>query len=275
MLGLPFVVQADAQSSGGGLPQGGVAGSTLRNILDVPVGTILPVKINHGFSSKNARAGQTITGRIMQHVPLPGGGKIPEGAKVVGAVVSVTPAGSGGGARISLRFNELEIHRRQTAIVTDLRALASMVEVQEAEIPATPLDHGTSDAWATLRQIGGDMKYGVGGPVTDSSGQTVGKGVFDGVLVHVRALRRDEVPGSAGCGRPPTGVVGFFSGRLRSLWDEWSDDCACWPDGADGRDCAGGGERRDQSARRERNAAARYSGIGGQPGNSRREVLPM
>jgi hypothetical protein len=179
MLGFLCVLQAGAQSSGGGLPQGGFAGSTLRNILDVPVGTILPVKINHGFSSKNARAGQTITGRIMQDVPLPGGSKIPEGAKVVGAVLSVTAAGSSGGARISLRFNELEIHHQRTAIVTDLRALGSMSEVQEAEIPIVTMDYGTSYAWATLRQIGGDMKYGVGGPVTDSWSRTVCRGALD------------------------------------------------------------------------------------------------
>jgi hypothetical protein len=37
--------------------------------------------LNHGFSTKNARAGEVITGRIMQDVPLPNAGKIPEGAK--------------------------------------------------------------------------------------------------------------------------------------------------------------------------------------------------
>jgi hypothetical protein len=198
------------------LPEGGFAGSTFRNILDVPVGTILPVKINHGFSSKNARAGQIITGRIMQDLPLAVGGKIPEGAKVVGAVVTVTAAASGG-ARISLRFNELEIHHRRMAMVTDMRALGSMVEVQEAEIPATPLDHGTSYAWATLRQIGGDMKYGVGGPVTDSSGETVGKGVFDGVLVHVRAQEGTKCRGALDA-----------EDRLQALWVFSADACGVY-----------------------------------------------
>jgi hypothetical protein len=217
-LGLLFVLQGGAQSSGGGgLPRGGAADRARQESLEVPAGTILPMKINHGFSSKNARVGQTITGRIMQNVPLPGGGKIPEGTKVIGTVVSVAPAGSSGGARITLRFNELEMHHRRTAMVTDMRALGSMVEVEEAEIPRTPLDHGTSYAWATLRQIGGDMKYGVGGPVTDSSGETVGKGVFDGVLVHVRAQEGTKCRGALDA-----------EDRLQALWVFSADACGVY-----------------------------------------------
>src|SRR5579864_5110182 len=83
--------------------------------LQVPAGTILPVRLNHGFSSRSARDGQPITGRIMQDVPLPSGEKIPEGAKILGSIVSVQAAGSNGGARISFRFDRLEIHHRRSS----------------------------------------------------------------------------------------------------------------------------------------------------------------
>jgi hypothetical protein len=59
---------------------GGI-GDCDQQSLQVPVGTVLPVRLNHGFSSKNARNGQPITGRIMQEVPLPSAGKIKEGQR--------------------------------------------------------------------------------------------------------------------------------------------------------------------------------------------------
>ena len=185
--------------------------------LEIPVGTILPVRINHGFSSKNAKSGQGITARMMQNVPLPDGSKIPEGAKVIGAVVSVTPAGNSGGAQISIRFSQLKFHHRNVQIVTGLRALASMVEVEYAQIPETTPDFGTPYAWITTHQIGGDVKYGVGGPVTDRSNQLVGQGVFDGSLVHVRS-------------QPGTKCRGALDAedRLQALWVFSADACGVY-----------------------------------------------
>lgn len=51
--------------------------------LDIPAGTVLPVRLNHGLSSKTSVAGHVITGRVMQDVPLPNNQKIPAGAKVL------------------------------------------------------------------------------------------------------------------------------------------------------------------------------------------------
>src|SRR5262249_31793682 len=70
--------------------------------LQVPAGTVLPIRLNHGISSKDARVGQTITGRIMQDVPLLNGRKIPEGVKVLGTIVSVPAPGKSGARKISL-----------------------------------------------------------------------------------------------------------------------------------------------------------------------------
>jgi hypothetical protein len=177
--------------------------------LEVPAGTILPVRLNHGFSSKTAVVGQAISARVMQDVPLPGGGKIPAGARLVGAVVSASsaqPAQARGG-NISFRFSQVQHGQQTFRITANLRAIGSLLEVMEAQRPETPAGFGTPYNWVTTNLIGGDVKYGVGGPVTDSGSHTVGEGTPDGVLVHVRAHSE------GGCQGEPAG-----SDRLQALW---------------------------------------------------------
>lgn len=188
-----------------------------QDTLAIPAGTILPVKINHGFTSKDAKTGQSITARVMQDVPLPNGRKIPAGAKVIGTVLSSSPARSGTGGRISARFDQLELHHRRIPIVTDLRALASFMEVNYAGVPETTIGFGTPYVWATTRLIGGDEKYGVGSVVTDQDSKTVGIGLDGGVLVHVR-------------GKPGTKCRGPLDGEdhLQALWVFSSDACGVY-----------------------------------------------
>ena len=193
------------------------AGSGNQESFQVPAGTVLPVRLNHGFSSKTARAGQAITGRIMQDVPLPNNGKIPEGAKVLGTIVSVVPAQNSGNSKISFRFDALQIHHRRISIVTNLRALAGFMEVQYAQTPETSPGFGTPIPWVTTSQIGGDEVYGVGGPVTDQSSTTVGKAVFGGVLVHVRAQPGSKCRGALDA-----------EDRLQALWVFSSDACGLY-----------------------------------------------
>jgi hypothetical protein len=158
-----------------------------QEILRVPAGTIIPVRLNHTFSSKGAKKGQIITARIMQDVPLPSSRKIPKGSTIAGRVISAEPAEPNRGGKISFVFDELEIHHQKNVVSTNLRAMASFVEVQFAQVPETGLDYGTPDHWATTRQIGGDEVYGKEGVVTDQWSRIVGESTYDGVLVHVRA----------------------------------------------------------------------------------------
>lgn len=185
--------------------------------LEIPAGTILPVRLNQGLSSKSARQGQVVTGRIMQDVPLQNNGKIPEGSKVFGTIVSVDQAGNSTSAKISLRFDTLEIHHRKISIVASLRALAGFMEVQSAQTPDFSPGFGTPYLWATTRQIGGDVVYGVGGPVTDQSSETVGKGVYGGVLVHLRAQPESRCRGALDS-----------EDRLQALWVFSSDACGVY-----------------------------------------------
>jgi hypothetical protein len=205
--------QAAAQTPGG---KKGIRNADQRS-LHVPAGTVLPVRLNGGFSSKNARTGQAISGRIMQDVPLPGGGKIPAGANAMGKIEAVAAAGSSSGARISFRFDQLEVHHRRSAMVSNLRALASALEVDFAQIPERSPDFGTPYHWATTQQVGGDERYGVGGPVTDQGSNTVGEGVWGGVLVHVRA-------------QPGTKCRGALDAedRLQALWIFSAEACGVY-----------------------------------------------
>jgi hypothetical protein len=195
----------------------GGAGGPVENI-NVPIGTILPVSLRHGLSSKDAHPGQLIEGRVMQDVPLPNGDKIPAGAKILGTVVvSSASGGQGSGGKLILRFDKLEFRDHTIAVITDLRALAPFRDVQSAQFADSPSDYGSPTGWSTTVQIGGDIKYGVGGAVKNRQKQTVGKGVEGGVLVHVRTR-----PGSP-CEGPVDG-----DDRLQALWVFSADSCGIY-----------------------------------------------
>jgi hypothetical protein len=192
-------------------------GGVGRDGVQIPAGTILPIRLNHGFSSKSTRVGQELKGRVMQDVPLPGSGKIPEGSKVIGTILSVSAAGSNNAGKITLQFAQIEIHHRRMAMVTNLRAIASPMEVQFAQIPETTPGFGTPYAWATTDQIGGDVKYGAGGPVTDRGSQVVGEGTYEGVLVHVGAQPQSACRGELDDNH-----------QLQALWVFSADSCGAY-----------------------------------------------
>jgi len=179
----------------------------------VPAGTILPVALNSSLNSRKLKAGQVITARVMQDVPLSPGSTIHAGAKVMGHVVDVKPANGASGAQISFRFDTLMVSKRPIPITTNLRALASMMAVEQAQLPESGPDRGTSaNAWTT-DQIGGEVVYRGGGPVA-SGLQSVGEPTTNGVLVHVS-------------GKPGTKCRGEIEDnhRLQALWLFSSDAC--------------------------------------------------
>lgn len=152
----------------------------------IPAGTVLPLQLNSSLSTAKSKPGQTITARVMQDVPLAPGKKIRAGAKVVGHVVSVESARHGGPAEIQFIFNTVKFSHRSVPIKAHLRALASMTDVEEVEIPSGGTDRGTPWAWATRTLIGGEVAYGQGGPVSRGV-DTVGEAVVGGVLAPVSA----------------------------------------------------------------------------------------
>jgi hypothetical protein len=182
----------------------------------IPVGTIVPVALNSSLNSRKVKPGQVITARVMQDVPLSPGSTIHAGAKVIGRVIDVKPANGGAGAQVSFRFDTLVVSKRRIPIITNVRALASMMAVEAAQLPESGPDRGTSqNAWTT-DQIGGEVVYRGGGPVADGL-RSVGEPTYGGVLVHVSAK-----PGS-----PCRGEI-EGNDRLQALWVFSSDACGVY-----------------------------------------------
>jgi hypothetical protein len=167
---------SDQNSCGNGLTASSAA---------IPAGTILPVSLNSSMRSDKSQAGAAITATIMQDVPLGRGERLRAGSKVTGHVVKVTHPGEGSDeAQISFQFDQLHFSNQTVPITTNLRALASMMEVSDARVPKTGGDADTSGSW-DLVQIGGDqVSYGQGGPVMQGS-VVVGKYTGQGVLAYV------------------------------------------------------------------------------------------
>ena len=193
--------------------------NTAKNSLAVPSGTILPVRLNATISSAKSTPGQVITGRIMQDVPLSPGVRIKEGSKVLGHIVEISPATNSTGARISLQFDKLVSSRQTISITTNLRAIAGFMRIIEAQTP--PIGPGESDVyrWLTTVQVGGDVVYGTGGPVTsgENASEVVGRSVDGGVLSKVRAKEGTKCRGAIDGNDNP-----------QALWVFSSDACGTY-----------------------------------------------
>jgi hypothetical protein len=181
----------------------------------IPVGIILPLKLNSSLCSNKARADEQISARLMQDVPLPGGRKIHAGTKVIGHIVSARPAVNGMMADLSLRFDTLELGKRRVAMLTNLRALASMMDVEDAQVPPEGPDRGTPWVWTTRNLIGGEVAYGEG-PVTRGT-DIVGQALASGVLIRV------EPNAALGCRGEVAGSV-----QPQALWVFSSDACGLY-----------------------------------------------
>jgi hypothetical protein len=130
------------------------------NMLD---GTILPIQLSSTISLDKAVAGQPICARIAQDVLLENGVVLRRGTKVLGHVVSVT---TGNPARIAFNFDKIEYSKSNSvAVATNLRALASNLEIESAAMPQTGSDRGTPSVWWNTVQVGGEGLYG-SGPLT-------------------------------------------------------------------------------------------------------------
>jgi hypothetical protein len=176
----------------------------------IPAGTVLPVRLESSLSQKTV-PGQVIKARVMQDIPLADGSKIRAGAMVMGQVVAVTPATNGTNPTISFKFDRLVISRRTVPITTGLRALASTLEIDDAQLPSTGPDRGTPPAAYTTVQVGGnEVVYRGGGHVMNGL-ELVGEPVPNGVLVGIRPNLARGCRGQVRDNEPPQALWVFAS----------------------------------------------------------------
>lgn len=181
--------------------------------LAVSSGTILPVRLNSAISSAKSKPGQIISGRIMQDVPLPSGVLIRAGSKVIGHILEVTPATATAPTRISLQFDKLLSSHQTISVTTNLRAIAGFMQILDAQTPQSGPGESEVFNWLTTIQVGGDVLYGVGGPVgsAENANQIVGKGVNGGILAPVRAKEGTKCRGAVDGNNRPQALWVFSS----------------------------------------------------------------
>jgi hypothetical protein len=155
--------------------------SRTKDLVAPPVGSTLPVRIDGTLKPHHLRAGQPVTGQLMQTVPVSTRSSLPEGAKVDGRVVSVSDKS------ISILFDKLRWKNRTLPVRVRLIAAAAPNNVYDTKLPLGATDRATSNPndWTT-RQVGGDEVYlsGGSGKVYDRYSQPVGFADFSGVYAN-------------------------------------------------------------------------------------------
>lgn len=195
--------------------------NTVRTSTDfkIPPGTILPIILRTSLSFK-CKTGDLIRGKIAQDVPLPSGFTIRRGSEVTGHIVEVTPAGIASGPAVSLRFDAVHFQGARVPIVTNLRAIAGFMEVGAAAYPEEDPKSAIPYRMLNTAQIGGQVVFGFGGPVTSAENTSivVGKSVGDGGIL---------APAIAKPGSSCRGAVAD-NDRPQAMWVFSSDACGIY-----------------------------------------------
>ena len=172
---------------------------------DLPAETALPVMLDSAIDPAKVTPGAIIKARLMQDVILPSGFRIRAGSSVLGSVVEAQAAGKDSGSRLAFKFDRLVFDKHTLHFTSHLRALASMNEVFEAQLPTNAIDdYGTSIAdWNTVQVGGGEVVYRGNGTVM-SANEVVGNASIGGaVQARLQPVR------SGGC---------HGGAKLQALW---------------------------------------------------------
>ncbi len=175
----------------------------------IPPGTVLPVMLNSSLDAKKDKPGRKVSARVMQDVRLPDGTKIPAGSHIVGQILRVTGPTANSPSQLALKLDQLYSRGRSVPLTTSLRAIASMTDIFEAQLPTGTFDdYGTTIAdWTTI-QVGGEAVYRGNGRVVSPDNRVVGSATVGGdVTAKPTAV-------------PDRGCRGSIEGndRAQSLW---------------------------------------------------------
>jgi hypothetical protein len=186
--------------------------ATVMAQVAVPSGTIIPISLDGSINAGKVHVGQSIRASVMQNVP---GTAIRRRAHVMGHVIEANTAANGE-QTLKISWDSVEIQGKMAPIRTNLRALASFIEVEQAQIPEDMSSRGmTPETWTT-QQIGGDQFYRGGGPVAEGD-NTVAKVTPWGALGVPRAQS----------GMPCRGAVNDNT-RQQALWLFSVDACGLY-----------------------------------------------
>jgi hypothetical protein len=167
-----------------------VLGASLGFTQNIPAGTVIPVMLSTSLDSDKAQPGQPIAGKIMDSVPLAGGGEIPQGAKVFGHVAEVARKDGKTLSVLAVQFDAIEYRGQRVPITASVRAMASMMAVYDAQIPifepdTTPRSSimlapvggdaafrpdNPEKSWGKLVRFSGELPRGCGGRIDQESG---------------------------------------------------------------------------------------------------------
>ncbi len=125
---------------------------------EVPAGTVIPIMLTTTVDSAKAHAGQEIAGTVMEAVPLPSGGRIPAKAKLLGHVVAARLGYPESPAVLALQFDKIVFRGHEAPISVNVRAIASMVEVFDAQVPVFVPDT-TPRASLMFAPVGGEAAF--------------------------------------------------------------------------------------------------------------------
>jgi hypothetical protein len=135
-----------------------LATSPFLSAQNVPAGTVIPVMLTTTLDSSKAKAGDQVTGKIMETVPLATGVDIPKGAKIVGHVASVQTGNETLPSILAVQFDKIAIHGREMPMRANLRALATMMAVYDAQVPLFEPDTTPRSA-VLLTPVGGEASF--------------------------------------------------------------------------------------------------------------------
>ena len=183
--------------------------------LEIPSGTIVPIRLG-ALSSEKSKPGDQIKARIMQDVPLGNGSKLRAGSKVFGRIIAVTRATMATKATLTLKFDTVVQGKESVLVLTNLRAMASTLEVEFAQTPTTGAGESDVYDWLPTVQVGGEVVYGKGGEVYNGD-RVVGRATYDGVLAQVNSNE------DANCRGPIDG-----NDRPQAFWVFSSDACGAY-----------------------------------------------
>jgi hypothetical protein len=185
----------------------------------LPPGTAIPIMVGRGFETGKVATDKTLEGEVMQDIHTSSGLEVKRGSKVFGHIMNVTKAGAG--STITMRFDAIQDRGRRIPIHASLIAMASMMEVSNAQLP---VDSGANvsspNDWVT-RQIGGDIVQRGQGKVLSNTGE-VGKWLQGGGVL----IKLTPNP-TRGCTNGPA-----YSDSQQAVWLFSSDACGTYSYGS-------------------------------------------